>query len=307
VCQADMSRTGYPNVREVININTDPAAAVHYANTLALVGDAGPTLDRLITCLGAQGATPRDLSSDWARENLAAWDEWVAFKQRRYDAPTHHDEVWGRDVLTQPAAIRAVTTWARASGHVAVFDAGDVQANGFQVNEDDRPGRTITETGASYMGFATSAVLATALSSTGFRAVALTGDGSFTMNPQALIDGVQHGARGVVVLLDNRRQGAISSLQRAQYGVDYATNDSVDVDYVAWASAVTGVYALHGGHTVAELTEALDKAAAHDGLTLIHVPVYFGDDPLGGLGSFGRWNVGSWVEATQQMRKEMTI
>ena len=31
-------------------------------------------------------------------------------------------------------------------------------------------------------------------------------------------------------------------------------------------------------------------------------PVYFGPDPLGGMGVFGRWNVGNWCEATQALR-----
>jgi len=35
-----------------------------------------------------------------------------------------------------------------------------VQANGFQIVEDDRTGDTFTEAGASYMGFAASALLA---------------------------------------------------------------------------------------------------------------------------------------------------
>ena len=49
---------------------------------------------------------------------------------------------------------------------MALFDAGDVQANGFQVVEDEREGQTFSETGASYMGFAVSALLATALPTT---------------------------------------------------------------------------------------------------------------------------------------------
>ena len=36
--------------------------------------------------------------------------------------------------------------------------------------------------------------MATALASEPFYGVAVTGDGSFTMNPQILIDGVEHGA-----------------------------------------------------------------------------------------------------------------
>ncbi|MEQ3552735.1 thiamine pyrophosphate-dependent enzyme [Pseudonocardia nematodicida] len=307
VCQADMSRTGYPKVHGVVNVNADLAAATHYANTLALVGDARATLRRLIEELRALGARPQDLTSAWAQACVAGKNEWDDFKRLRYDSPTLHDEVWGREVLTQPAAIELVTRWARGNDAVCFFDAGDVQANGFQIVEDDRPGRTVTETGASYMGFSASALVATGIAETPFFGVALTGDGSFSMNPQVLIDGVEHDARGVIVLFDNRRQGAISSLQRAQYGVDYATNDQVAVDYRALADAVHGVLALDGGHSLAELETALNKARAHEGLSLIHVPVYFGEHELGGLGSFGRWNVGNWVADTQELRHRLEL
>jgi 3D-(3,5/4)-trihydroxycyclohexane-1,2-dione acylhydrolase (decyclizing) len=39
----------------------------------------------------------------------------------------------------------------------------------------------------------------------------------------------------------------------------------------------------------------------------VHVPVYFGDDPLGMLGAWGRWNIGSWVEETQALRHEIGL
>ncbi|MFV0435421.1 MAG: thiamine pyrophosphate-dependent enzyme [Leucobacter sp.] len=307
VCQSDMSRTGYPKVTHVVNINTDPADAVHYNHAIPLLGDAAPTLRGIIAELRRLGATTSDLSSRWAEECLEAWDRWVAFKQERYDTPVLRDEVWEREVLTQPAALKAVNDWARAHDATLFYDAGDVQANGFQIAEDDRVGRTVTETGASYMGFATSAVVATGIAEQPFFGIAMTGDGSFTMNPQALIDGVQHGARGVILVFDNRRQGAISSLQLDQYGIDYATNDQVEVDYRAWAAAVGGVQALHGGHSTQELVEALDRAYDHDGLSLVHVPVYFGPDERGGLGSFGRWNVGPWVDSTEALRHELEI
>jgi 3D-(3,5/4)-trihydroxycyclohexane-1,2-dione acylhydrolase (decyclizing) len=210
-------------------------------------------------------------------------------------------------VLTQPAAIKTATDWARARNVVTFFDAGDVQANGFQIVEDDRLGRTFTETGASYMGFAASALLATGLASIPFYGLAISGDGSFTMNPQILIDGVAHGARGCILLLDNRRMGAISALQEAQYGAAHATGDDVAVDYAAWAHAVKGVAAFDGGCTIAALGAALDQAHAHQGLSLVHVPVYYGPDPLGGMGVYGRWNVGSWVGETQALRHEIGL
>ncbi|MCX7670104.1 MAG: thiamine pyrophosphate-dependent enzyme, partial [Anaerolineae bacterium] len=333
VCQSDCSRTGYPRVKQVININADPDAALHYGKTLALIGDAASTLRRLNQTLrerlelgrgqapaGAEDSPPRSSAfirvqnpehiasaSPWLAECTAQKRAWEAFKAERYARPTLWDAVWGREVLTQPAAIKAATDWARGHDVVAFFDAGDVQANGFQIVEDDRPGRTVTETGASYMGFAVSALLATAASERPFYGLALTGDGSFTMNPQILIDGVQHGARGCILLLDNRRMGAITGLQEAQYGHEFATADQVPVDYLAWARAVPGVQALAGGDSVPALLAALDRALGYEGLTLIHVPVYFGPDPLGGMGVFGRWNVGNWCTEVQALRHDIGL
>jgi 3D-(3,5/4)-trihydroxycyclohexane-1,2-dione acylhydrolase (decyclizing) len=122
-----------------------------------------------------------------------------------------------------------------------------------------------------------------------------------------LIDGVEHGARGCILLLDNRRMAAISGLQRAQYGRDYATNDHVEVDYAAWARSIKGVAAFHGGRSTEELLDALNRARSYEGLSLIHVPVYCGDHPLGGLGAFGRWNVGNWCDEVQRLRHEIGL
>jgi 3D-(3,5/4)-trihydroxycyclohexane-1,2-dione acylhydrolase (decyclizing) len=306
VCQSDCSRTGYPRVRHVVNINTDFDAASHYTATTALVGDSALTLRQLIATLHRQAVHPRSKQSEWLARCREQRGKWEAFKAERYNLCLH-DAVWGAEVLTQPSAIKAATDWARANDAVSFFDAGDVQANGFQIVEDDRLGRTFTETGASYMGFSVSALLATGLASKPFYGLALTGDGSFTMNPQILIDGVQHGARGCIVLLDNRRMGAISGLQQAQYGAAHATSDSVAVDYLAWARAVRGVAAFDGGHSVQSLVAALDLARVHEGLSLVHVPVYYGPNPLGGMGVFGRWNVGCWVEETQRLRHDIGL
>jgi 3D-(3,5/4)-trihydroxycyclohexane-1,2-dione acylhydrolase (decyclizing) len=253
----------------------------------AILRDAGPK---------------RHSGAEWLSACQEQRRSWEAFKALRYQSPCLYDELWGAEVLTQPAAIKAATEWARLNEAVCIFDAGDVQANGFQVVEDDRLGRTYTETGASYMGFAVSALLATGVASLPFWGLAITGDGSFTMNPQILLDGVEHGARGAILLLDNRSMGAIAGLQMAQYGAEFATRDSVEVDYLAWAAAVRGVQALSGGRSLETLVAALDQARQYAGLSLIHVPVYSGTHELGGLGAFGRWNVGSWCEATQALR-----
>ena len=208
VCQSDSSRTGYPKVKRVININADLDDVLHYNHTLAFLGDVAATLQRLVQALEPKSSNKSPWLKDCA-EKKAAWQE---HKQLRYQNPVLHDPYWDAAVLTQPAAIKIATDWAKERDAVCFFDAGDVQANGFQIVEDQNPYQTFTETGASYMGFAVSALLANAAASEPKFGLALTGDGSFTMNPQILIDGLEHGARGCILLLDNGRMGAITGL-----------------------------------------------------------------------------------------------
>mgnify|MGYP000863303998 FL=1 len=305
VCQSDCSRTGYPKVRRVIAIDADAETAMHYSRTIGMVGDAKATLEKLCQTLLAKGVNKGSRSTPWFQACAEKKREWEAFKAQRYGAARLFDPVWKREVLTQPAAIKAATDWARSAGAVTFFDAGDVQANGFQIVEDERLGQTFTETGASYMGFGVCALLTTAVADQPFFGLALSGDGSFTMNPQILIDAVEHGAIGCIVLLDNRRMGAISGLQTAQYGNVYASSDSVEVDYAAWARSVKGVRGVTVDGGTDELVKQLNEAKAYKGLTLIHVPVYFGEDELGGMGVFGRWNVGNWCHEVQALRHQI--
>jgi 3D-(3,5/4)-trihydroxycyclohexane-1,2-dione acylhydrolase (decyclizing) len=303
VCQSDCSRTGYPQVKRVININADPEDASHYNRTLALVGDIRSTLSRLNQELGGNQPGKRD----WLEKCSQKKDAWEALKQDRLQHPTLADDYWRKTVLTQPAAIKIATDWAKARSIPCFFDAGDVQANGFQIVEDEHSGQTFTETGASYMGFAVSALLSTSIASKPFYAMALTGDGSFTMNPQILIDGTEHGAQGCILLLDNGRMGAITGLQMDQYGQEFATANSIQVDYLSWAKSVPGVLALNGGDSPTSLRAALDESGSHAGLSLIHVPVYFGPDALGGMGVYGRWNVGNWCGDVQSLRHQIGL
>jgi 3D-(3,5/4)-trihydroxycyclohexane-1,2-dione acylhydrolase (decyclizing) len=299
VCQWDSSGTAWKNASRIINFNTDPQHAGHYNRTLPLIGDAKANLRLWIEYLTREGVKPAGESSEWLRAISAKKAEWEAFKAERYGCTGIDDPIRNGPVLTQPTAIKAACDFADSIGAVKYFDAGDVQANGFQIVEDAREGRTFSDTGASYMGFAASALLVNAMTDGAPYGIAFCGDGSFSMNPQILIDGVEHGVRGCIVVFDNRRMAAISGLQNAQYGIDYKTNDSVSVDYVAWASAVVGVKGIFGGTTLEEFKTALQKAYEHRGLSLIHVPVYSGSDELGGMGAFGDWNVGNWCERVQ--------
>ena len=306
VCQSDSSRTGYPGVETVINVNSDLQSAMHYEKTVALIGDAALTLRGLIDEIKKRGGKSGG-PSEWFSECSRKRESWEAFKTERYENPVLKDPIWPDGALTGPAAIKIASDWSREHDAVNFFDAGDVQACGFQVVEDDKLGRTFTDTGASYMGYAVSSLLATAATDKPFYGVAFSGDGSFVMNPQILIDGVEHGARGTIVLLDNRRMGAITGLQEAQYGAEHATNDEVEVDYLAWARAIKGVGAFDGGRTPESLRKAMDDAYEHDSISVVYVRTYFGPDELGGLGAYGRWNVGNWVTDTQALRHDIGL
>ncbi|HYC17075.1 MAG TPA: thiamine pyrophosphate-dependent enzyme [Pseudolabrys sp.] len=297
VCQADCSGIGYKNAQTVININGDLADALHYNKTVALIGDIGAVAACLAAKLEAAGANKNKRA--WLDACAVKKAEWATYKRKRFEASPLRDEIWQKPVLTQPAAIKVVADFARQVGAAKFFDAGDVQANGFQIVEDDRTGDTYTESGASYMGFAASALLASALAEKPRYGIAFSGDGSFMMNPQVLIDAVQHDVRGMIVIFDNRRMAAITGLQLAQYSAEFRTNDRVAVDYVQLAKSVPGVHANSGGTTVEALQSALKAAHAHDGLSVVHVPVYCGPDELGGLGAWGEWNVGNWCEDVQ--------
>jgi len=297
VCQADCSGIGYKRAQAVININGDLADALHYNKTIALVGDIGAVADRLAGRLETLKANGN--KGPWLKACAAKKAEWSLYKQKRYACGPLRDEVWQKPVLTQPAAIKIVADFAKEIGAAKFFDAGDVQANGFQIVEDERTGDTFTEAGASYMGFAASALLGAALAEKPRYGIAFCGDGSFMMNPQILIDAVEHGVRGMIVIFDNRRMAAITGLQVAQYQAEFRTNDHVAVDYKSVAAAVSGVLAVSGSDNAEALGNTLKTAHKHDGLSVVHVPVYCGPDELGGLGAWGEWNVGNWCEDVQ--------
>jgi 3D-(3,5/4)-trihydroxycyclohexane-1,2-dione acylhydrolase (decyclizing) len=305
VCQSDCSGIGWPKVRQVINLNADPVDVQHYNTTLALPGDAAIVAYRLANLL--DGQVRASGKTDWLVEAAGKKAEWQVFRAARAAGSALNDPFWPRPVMTQPQAIAAADAECRRLGALKFFDAGDVQANGFQIVSDNAPFETFTESGASYMGFAVSALLSQAIAEKGRYGVAFTGDGSFMMNPQVLIDAVAHRVHGTILLFDNRRMAAISSLQEAQYGANWRTHDGVEVDYLAMARAVKGVAAFDGGTSPEELTAALVRAHVHPGLSLVHVPVYYGPDPSGGMGAYGQWNVGNWCEAVQARYAETLI
>ena len=63
-------------------------------------------------------------------------EEWEAYKKLRYDQPVLEDPKRKKKILTEPAAIKIACDFAAEHECIKIFDAGDVQANGFQIVTD---------------------------------------------------------------------------------------------------------------------------------------------------------------------------
>ena len=104
---------------------------------------------------------------------------------------------------------------------------------------------------------------------TGRTAFTIAGDGDFLMNGQELATAVQHGAKSVVLLLNNGTYGTIRMHQEREYPARVSGSDLRNPDFCALARAY-GYAAERITHT-AEFEPALQRALAADSGSLIEV------------------------------------
>jgi 3D-(3,5/4)-trihydroxycyclohexane-1,2-dione acylhydrolase (decyclizing) len=292
VCQADCSGTLYANAREFININLNAIEATRY-DGIPLVGDVRAAIQDLLASLAEH--PEKQPCPEWMAEIADAKRRWDEYLQDYYA----HPHVDGK--LTQPAVIRAVDEYVNAHGGLKIYDAGDVQAHGFQIARHPGPKTFISDTGNSAMGFGISAAFALGLVGNGQYPTAIIGDGSFLLQAQAIRDMVKHGSRCTVVVLDNQAMGAITSLQWAQNYHAFATFDPpslAPVDFAAMAESM-GCPGFRCGPDLDALADCLARAREVAGPAVVDVKVAFGRDHYVALDAFGRWNVGPWSEEVE--------
>lgn len=119
------------------------------------------------------------------------------------------------------------------------------------------------------MGLAVPGAVAASLVFPERRAVAICGDGDFLMNGQELATAFAHGAKPLVIVVDNGVYGTIVQHQVNHYPGRPSGTRMVNPDFAVWMSSFGG----HGERV--ERTEdfeaALDRALAADGPALVHV------------------------------------
>jgi acetolactate synthase I/II/III large subunit len=120
------------------------------------------------------------------------------------------------------------------------------------------------------MGYGVPAGIGAAIA-TGRLAFTIAGDGDFLMNGQELATAVQHGARSIVLLLDNGSYGTIRMHQEREYPARVSGSTLANPDFVALARAYG--YAAERVAATADFEPALRRALAHPGGTVIVVPL----------------------------------
>jgi len=294
VCQSDSSGTLYRRAKAFININFNAVEAQRYQG-IAVVGDARATAEEILIELRKGARIEPD--EKWQAALGWAKRRWETYLQSFFDHPVINGK------LTQPAAVKAIDDYVIGMGGIKIFDAGDVQAHGFQICRHEQPKTYLNETGNSCMGFGICAAFGLGLVPGGRYPTSIIGDGSFLMQAQAIRDMVKHRSNCTIVVLDNQAMGAITALQWAQKYEGFATVDIIRTQPVDYAilSRSMGCQAYTPGASTDSLSEALDQAFRHQGPAVIDVKVHLGPEEYAALGAFGRWNVGPWSEQVEKI------
>ena len=294
VCQSDSSGTLYRRAKAFINVNLNAVEAQRYQG-IAVVGDARAAVEEMLIELRKGPRIEPD--SKWQAALGRAKKKWDTYLQSFFDHPVINGK------LTQPAAIKAIDDYVNGIGGIKIFDAGDVQAHGFQICRHEQPKTYLNETGNSCMGFGICAAFGLGLVRGGRYPTAIIGDGSFLMQAQAIRDMVKHKSNCTIVVLDNQAMGAITALQWAQEYKGFATVDPTrlqPVDYAMLARSM-GCRTYAPRASTDSLTDALDQAFHQEGPAVIDVKVHLGPEEYAALGAFGRWNVGPWSEQVEKI------
>ncbi|TNF53192.1 MAG: thiamine pyrophosphate-binding protein [Burkholderiales bacterium] len=106
---------------------------------------------------------------------------------------------------------------------------------------------------------------------TGRTVFTIAGDGDFLMNGQELATAVQHGARSIILLVDNGTYGTIRMHQEREYPARVSGSDLRNPDFCALARAYG--YAAERVEETAAFEAALLRALQADCGTLIHLPL----------------------------------
>lgn len=153
---------------------------------------------------------------------------------------------------------------------VLTYGAGNATIWGHRFVRHERPASLVGARNGA-MGLAVPGAVAASLVFPDRRAVAICGDGDFLMNGQELATAVAHGAKPLVIVIDNGVYGTIVAHQENHYPGRPSGTQMVNPDFAALIASFGG----HGERieVTADFEPALDRALAADGPALIHIVI----------------------------------
>lgn len=249
-------RDFYPKSAKVIQIDIEPTRiGRRHPVDIGLVGHAGPTLATLTRRLDtrAKGTFLKDIQSHMV--------DWHKGRDK--------DEASDAVPISPP---RLVSELSKVAPDNAIFIADTGTSTAWAARHlHVRPGQRFTLSG----GLATMAIglpgaIGAQLAYPDHRAIAIVGDGAFSMLSGDLVTAVRYELPIVVVVLNNAKLGFITLEQEAKGLADWGT-DILNPDFVDLAKAcgAAGFRVTEPGKLEATLTEAL----AETGPALVEVVV----------------------------------
>jgi thiamine pyrophosphate-dependent acetolactate synthase large subunit-like protein len=250
------THTGIYASKPIIQIDIDPLQlGKFHAVEVPVWGEVGTTLARLSASLGPVAAT------DQRAELAERWALWRAEKADR----ARDDR--GRGVAS--AAVFAELNRHVPEDAVLAVDVGN-HAYSFGRYFESRGGQDVLMSGyLGSIGFGYPAAIGAWAATEGRRpVVCVTGDGGFAQYMAELLTAVKHGMRIVHVLLNNGQLGKIAKEQRAG-NWDVWQTKLHNPSFAAYAE-ISGGLGVRVEHA-SELGDALSRAFAHDGPSLVEV------------------------------------
>ncbi len=206
------------------------------------------------------------------------WEAWTAGAHADYVANLEPQALAGLPAETPRGAVDMVTVVGLLQKHLPPDTAITNGAGNFaswvhryfRYHGLAKGSKTQLAPTSGAMGYGVPAGIAANLA-TGRVAFTIAGDGDFLMTGQELATASQHGAKSIIVLLNNSMFGTIRMHQEREYPAKVSGTDLRNPDFCALAKAYG--YAAERVTATAQFEGALMRALAADTGTLIEIPL----------------------------------
>jgi acetolactate synthase-1/2/3 large subunit len=252
--------------KRIVHIDTQPAEVdAFYQPEVELIGDIGGTLRRLLAAILPYGIGGLDATARHAaRETLVHQDLRTAMLAEL--GAYEHDDGWP----IRPQKAIADLRRALEPSDIVISDVGAHKIWVARLYQAYEPNTVIISNGFAAMGISVPGAIAAKLVHPDRRVVALCGDGGFLMNSQELETARRIGANITVVVWRDDGYGLIDWKQRTEFGHPFGVTFT-NPDFVAYARSF-GLAAFRPT-SADDLYPTLMRALAHDGPTLVEVPI----------------------------------